>query len=128
MQKVNRPMIKLNINSKVAFTILGVQVTEYQMLCGRSVPVHFLLRSLSESILYWKPLYLVKFLIAALKNKKYICMCSWGHFFSIFVWFAYCLCAEWAPLCFRKNKWDFVFTLFYWCCEFYQSDRKGLIL
>lgn len=28
----------------------------------------------------------------------------------------------------EKNKCDFVFTLFSCCCEFYQSDRRGLVL
>lgn len=61
-------MVKLNINPKMAFTALGVQVIEYQVACGSSLPVRFLLKSLSESILYLKPPHVVELLIAALNN------------------------------------------------------------
>lgn len=60
--------MKLNINPKMAFIVLGVQVIEYQVSCGSSLPVCFLLKSLSESILYLKPPHVVELLIAALKN------------------------------------------------------------
>lgn len=42
----------LNINAKMTFIALGVQLTEYQMLCGSNLPVLFPFKSLSESILY----------------------------------------------------------------------------
>lgn len=59
----------------MAFTVLRHQVTKYQMLCGSDLPVLFPLKSLSKSILYLKPLYIVvKLLIAALKNISYVCI------------------------------------------------------
>lgn len=42
----------LNINANMTFIAFGVQVTEYEMLCGSNVPVLFPFTSLSESILY----------------------------------------------------------------------------
>jgi len=57
MQNLNRPVMELSVNSKMAFSIQGV--LEEQMSRGIDLPVYFLFKSLSESILYQKPPYIV---------------------------------------------------------------------
>lgn len=55
-------------------------------------------------------------------------MYSWGHFSQNLCGLLIVYVQSELLRALEKNKCDFVFTLFSCCCEFYQSDRRGLIL
>lgn len=125
MQKLNRPMVKLNINSKMVSTVHRIQVTWVTaimwLMCSlptqKPVRKHSLLKT---------TLHCVKLLIAAIKNiYTYVFM---GTFFSQYL-YDLLIVPMLSELLFAsdKNKRDFVFMCFC-CCEFYRSDRRGINL